>query len=482
MATEPSLKEKTAKGLFWGGISNGLQQIIGAVFGIVLARTLDSYDYGLVGMLAVFSAVAATIQESGFTNALTNKKNIQHDDYNAVFWFSCITSLLLYAILFFLAPFIARFYDKPELVALSRVLFLGTFFGGLSIAHNAFLFKNLMTKERAKIDVLALFISGGGGILLALSGYAYWGLAIQSVAYLFIGTILRWYYCPWRPSFNFDFQPLKKMIRFSSKLFMTNIFNQINSNIFSIVLGKLYNPSQVGFYTQGQKWMVMGHTFIGNMINGIAQPVLVHVVDERERQKNVFRKILRFGAFVSFPLMLGFAFIGHEFIVIAIGEKWLPALPFLQLFCIWGAFGYIGTVQGSLLITHSKSSQYLFCVVFTGVLQLLFIAILFPYGIMTMISVYISLFFVGLFTQFLFIRKLIDVKFIEIMKDILPYLITTFLSLFLAYWVTSYIENIYVLLVAKIVITALVYIFILWRSNSIMLKESIIYLNKLKKS
>lgn len=101
MATEPSLKEKTAKGLFWGGISNGLQQIIGAVFGIVLARTLDSYDYGLVGMLAVFSAVAATIQESRFTNALTNKKNIQHDDYNAVFWFSCITSLLLYAILFF---------------------------------------------------------------------------------------------------------------------------------------------------------------------------------------------------------------------------------------------------------------------------------------------------------------------------------------------------------------------------------------------
>jgi O-antigen/teichoic acid export membrane protein len=139
--SEPSLKEKTAKGLFWEGISNIVQQLIGAIFGIAIARILSPGDYGLVGMLAIFTAIANTIMDSGFTLALANKKKIRHEDYNAVFWFSVLTGIILYVILFFTAPLIARFYDRPELTGLSRLLFLTFLIGSTGFAHHAILYK-----------------------------------------------------------------------------------------------------------------------------------------------------------------------------------------------------------------------------------------------------------------------------------------------------------------------------------------------------
>ena len=208
---EQTLKEKTAKGLFWGGLSNGVQQLLNALFGLVLARVLDASDYGMVGMLAIFSAIASTIQESGFTAALTNQKEIKHEDYNAVFWFSSLTGVLFYLILFFCAPLIAEFYDKPELIGLSRIVFLGFLFGGFGIASNAYLFKTLMVKERAKIDIVSLICSGFIGVTLALNGFAYYGLAVQTITYIGIGSLLKFIYAPWKPTFQIDLHPLKLM-------------------------------------------------------------------------------------------------------------------------------------------------------------------------------------------------------------------------------------------------------------------------------
>ena len=238
MIAEQTLKEKTAKGLFWGGLSNGVQQVLNLLFGLILARILTASDYGMVGMLAIFSAIASTIQESGFTAALTNQKEIRHEDYNAVFWFSTLTGVLFYLILFFCAPLIADFYDKPELVGLSRVVFLGFLFGGLGIASNAYLFKSLMVKQKAKIDIIALICSGTVGVTLALNGFAYYGLAIQTTTYIGVGSLLKMYFAPWKPTIQIDFHPLKSMFGFSSKLILTNIFTQISNNVFSVVLGK----------------------------------------------------------------------------------------------------------------------------------------------------------------------------------------------------------------------------------------------------
>ena len=475
---QQTLKEKTAKGLFWGGISSGVQQILGMIFGIVLARLLSPGDYGLVGMLTIFVAIASTIQESGFTTALINKKGNLHADYNAVFWFSIIAGCIMYISLFFAAPWIASFYQKPELTNLSRIVFLGFLFGSFGNAQNAYLMKNLLTKERAKTDIIAISISGLTGIIMAFNGLAYWGLAIQGAIYIAVGTILKWYYCPWRPNLKIDFTPLKEMLKFSSKLFLTNIFWQISSNQFSVLLGKFYSPQEVGYYSQGNKWMGMGQSFIANMINGVAQPILAETQGDNKRQEAIFRKMVRFGAFISFPLMFGLAFVAEEFIMITIGEKWLPSVPFLQLFCIWGAFTYLWNIYVNLLMSHSKSNIYMYVMLIIGSTQLGIIALTFSFGILWMVTAYIGTFFFGLLIWNYFAYRLIGVSITKILKDIIPYLSVTFFT-FASTWVITYaIENIYLLISTKICVATTIYIFIMWKSNSVVFNEMIKYLRK----
>ena len=211
----------------------------------------------------------------------------------------------------------------------------------LGIAHNAILFKKLKVKQRGIVDMVAVFVSGGVGLLLALLGFAYWGLALQLVVQCLVGTLLRWYFSGWRPTFSFTISPIKEMFGFSSKILFNNILAHVNSNIFSVLLGKFYTKTDTGYYSQGSKWMALGNTTISTMINGVAQPVLVEVKEDVERQKNVFRKMLRFGAFVSFPALLGLAFVAKEFVWITVGEKWMESVPYLQILTIANSCNFI---------------------------------------------------------------------------------------------------------------------------------------------
>ena len=473
---ESTLKQKTAKGLFWGGISNGAQQLIGLVFGIFMARILDIDDYGLYGMLTIFTAIASTIINSGFSVALTNKQDASHQDYNSVFWFTFFVGLFLYIILFFSAPLIAKFYRTPELVDLSRFLFIGFFISGTGTVFYTVMFKKLMVKQQALIDILALLTAASIGLIAAIKGMVYWALAIQSVVHVSLAAVLRFFIAPWKPTWEFSLTPVKEMFSFSIKMFFTNIFIQINNNIFSVIIGKFFGKEQLGIYSQGPKWMGMGSMFVGGMINHTAQPILVQVNEDRERQVNVIRKMIRFGAFVSFPLLLGLAFIGKEFILIALGEKWTPSIPFLQLFCIWGAFAYLWNLYTNVIFTHGKSGTYMRITIVAGLLQLMAVAASYSYGLFPMAVAYVVMYFAGLMLWQRCVSQLVGLRFRDILKDICPYLgITT--GCFLVVWLlTRTIENLYVLLVLKITLSGIFYLLIMKWSNSVIFKESMTYL------
>lgn len=475
-----ALKEKTAKGLFWGGLSNGIQQLLSLLFGIVLARILDENDYGMVGMLAIFIAIANTLQESGFTVALANKKEVTHEDYNAVFWCSIFIGTGMYALLFFCAPWIAHFYEKPELTSLSRFLFLGFLIASTSTAHNAILFRNLMVKQKAISQIIALSISGIVGIALTLNGMAYWGLAIQSVTYIAVVTACFWLFSPWRPTFSFNFSPIKRMFSFSSKILITNFFTQFNNNLFTTLLGKFYSTADVGFYSQATKWNTMGYSLIWGMINGVAQPILSKVSDEPARQLNVFRKMLRFTAFLSFPAMLGLALIAKEFILIAVTDKWLPSVPILQLLCVWGAFFPIGMLYTNLIISKNKSNIYMWNTISLGLLQLIVMLIVYPFGIYTMIIFFVSINICWLFVWHYFVWRYLRFSLWQAFLDILPYALTAGACIIVTYYLTKGIDNIYLLLVSKIIIAAGLYTLLMWATNSVIFKETITYLLKKK--
>jgi len=472
---EPSLKEKTAKGIFWGGVGSGLRQICTLVFGIFLARILNDNDYGLVGALAIFGMIASCIIDSGFLIALTNKKDATDEDYNAVFWFNTLTGIAIYILFYFCAPVIAGFYDKPhlkqELIDVSRVIFICFILNGTGCASYAYLFKNLMTKQLAVIDGISFPISLSVSVILALKGYAYWALVAQQIILAFLQMLLRIMYSKWKPSFKFNFQPLKSMFPFGVKLLFTNIFIQINNNIFSVLLGKFFTINQVGQYSQGQKWGLIGNQFIAETLNKVTQPVLVQANDNDKRQVNILRKLLRFNAFISFPLMLGLAFIGREFTVITVGEKWLPSVPFLQLFCIWYAFTFLFNTYVNLVWTKGKSNLYMYGTVISGVAQLLSIVVTFRWGIMTMVATYISMYFVSLLLWHYYVHKLTGLRLRDVLKDIMPYLGITLVCFAVAWALTKNIENIYMLASAKILISSALYLLMLQLFKSVIFKE-----------
>ena len=474
------LKEKTAKGLFWGGLSNGVQQLLNLIFGIFLARLLTPADYGMVGMLAIFSLIAATLQESGFTAALANKKEVSHRDYNAVFWFSVLTGCTLYLLLFFASPLIASFYEIPELTPLARYSFLGFLISSFGVAQNAYLFRNLMVKQKSISLIVALLVSGCVGVTMAYFGFAYWGIATQSIVYIATINLCYLYFSPWRPTFNIDFSPIRSMFVFSSKLLLTNIFKHLNDHILTIILGKYYSDKDAGYFSQAHKWNYMGHSLISGMVNGVAQPVLVSTGDERERLQRVFRKMLRFTAFIAFPAMWGLALIVPELIPIAITDKWLPCVPILQILCIGGAFIPIITLYTNMIISRGRSDIYMFGTIAIGLIQMLVMWLLHPYGMQRMVVVYVILNSCWLLVWHYFVWREIKLSLLSALKDLLPFAVITAMVLFATYHLTACIANAYLLMLSKIAVAVLLYMGIMWLSGAKIFKESIQFLFKRK--
>ena len=471
-----SLKEKTAKGLFWSGLTGGLQQLLHLLFGIVLARLLSREDYGMVGMLQIFSLLAATLQESGFITALASRREVTHRDYNAVFWCCLSISAVLYLTLFLAAPFIADFYHTPALTPLARYSFVGFLVSSLGIAPAAWLFRNLKVKQRALSSLIGLVASGTAGILLAANGFAYWGIATQSVVYVAVNTLCCWLYCPWRPTWHIDFRPLRSIYAFSLKVLLTNAFVHLNNNLFSVVLGKLYNATAVGDYNQANKWNYMGHSLIGGMVGSVAQPVLSRVGDDRERQVRVFRKMLRFTAFVAFPAMLGLSLVAPQLITIAITEKWLQSARILQLLCVGGAFIPIITLYTNLLLSKGRSDIYMWGTIALGLLQLAAVCLLRHEGMVCMLVVYVCINIAWLGVWHGFARREIGLRPAEALRDILPFALTAACAMLLTAYLTRGIENIYLLLAAKVLLAAFIYIGVMWLARAEVLRESLRYL------
>lgn len=506
------LKDKAAQGFLWGAINNGAMQLLNAVCGIILARLLTKADYGLAGEVAIFSTIAAALQESGFLAALTNKKNATHTDYNAVFWFNITTSLCLFIVLSFCAPLIVDFFDEPELLWLSRYAFIGFFVASFSITPRAILFKQLRVKEQAIISVVSLLVAGTVGILmawmLAKRGMGYWSIPTQNTVYVAMISILSWHYSGWKPSFKFSFRPIREMFGFSCRLLITNLFNCFNNSVFTFVFGYFYTKNEVGVYTQADKWNKMGSQLIIGMVQGVAQPMFVQVGNDVGRLQRVFRKMLRFTCFISFPAMFGLALVAPEFIVVLVGEKWLPSAELMQLLCVAGAFMPITTLYSNFIISRSRSDVYMWNILSQGLIVLgilcavkffkLSFSVPIPSlhetvtglslttlsytlsGIRLMVVSYVVIYIAWLFLWHFFLWKEIRLSLWAVLKDILPFVLVATVVMGLAYVCTHTIEHQLLLLLTRMVVAAVLYLAILWLLKAKILRESLSYLTKRK--
>lgn len=473
-----TLKEKTASGLMWGGLSNGVQQLLNLVIGIFLARMLTAAEYGMVGVLTIFSLIASSLQESGFTSALTNLKQATNRDYNAVFWFNVLTSIGIYAILYFCAPLIAKFYRQPALTALSRYLFLSFVISSFGIAHSAYLFRNLMVKQRTISVLIAQAISGAVGVTMVYFGYSYWGLATQTLVYCSVTMICFWCFSGWRPSFHIDFGPIKGMYGFSIKVLMTNIFQNINNNFFSVILGRYYNDATVGQYNQANKWCSMGHSMVNGMIIGVAQPVMARVAEDIERQRRVFRKLLRFAAFISFPVMLGLAIVAEPLITVAITDRWIESARIMQVLCIWGAFVPIQSVYTQMLLSRGMSRQYMLGILIIGTLQVGVALAMMRWGLFAMFIAYVIVNICWLAYWQGYANRELQLSAVEAISDIFPLFFLTAVVMGITWLTTESITSSWLLLCVRVALGAVLYAAATRIFYPSMQKETIAYLKK----
>ena len=474
-----SLKERTAKGLFWGGMNNGVQQLLGLAFGIILGRLLDPSDYGMTAMLAVFSVIANELQSSGFKTGLINLKEPKHDDYNAVFWFNILAGVFIYVVLWFCAPLIADYYHQPKLIPLSRYVFMGFVFSSFGIAQSAYLTKRMQIKQIAKCGMMATLTSSIISVILAALDFGYWALATQYLMYIAVNTLLLWYFSPWRPTLSVTFEPIKRLFPFSVRIMFSAIFTQINSQIMNLLLGHYYGETNTGHYNQAYQWSSKGSLLVGNMVKQVDQTVLVGLHDEKERQLAVLRKMVRFTAFISFPLLFGLGLVSHEFIVLAIKAKWAFAASLLPYLCLCGAFMPLSTLLTDAIISHKRSDIYLWSTLALGILQIGLMVGFWQRGILTMVIAYTILNIIWVFVWQLFVKRLMAYRLLDFLKDIVPFALTAAGVMAVTGFITHSIENLWLLLLSRVVIATILYYAVMRLAGTVILQECLTFIKKL---
>lgn len=472
---EQSLKERTAKSFLWSGFGTFATQVMNMLFGIVIARILLPEDYGIVGLLTIFGAIAYSLQESGLTSALINKKDCRHEDYNAVFWFCFLTGLTLYTILFFSTPWIAKFYHIPELKSLGRISFLGFVFSSLGIVPYAILLKTIQAKKMAIINLVANALSGIGGIIMACCGMAYWGLALQSIGMIFIRTLLVWMVSYWRPTFHINLRPVIPLWKFGINILLTSIFGHIINNLLTIFLGRFSSKTAVGYYNQAYKWNNMAFASLAAMTNNTSQSVFVQSDDAEDRSRRVLRKMTRFMAFISFPCMLGLALIAPEFIIITITEKWTNAIPLLRVLCIGGSFMSLMGIFSNFILSRGKSNVTLVTVICQFIVQLSVVYLFRKTGIFYMTMAFTFVYPLWLLVWQLLVRREIHLRLRDTLADILPFFVIASAVMFATHFITLPIANIYLRIFAKIGCAVVLYAMAMRLCNAQIYREFIAY-------
>ena len=477
-----SLRQRTEKGLFWGAINSGTTQLLNLLFGIVLGRLLTPAEYGIVGVLAIFTAIAADLQSSGFTQGLVNLRSPQKRDYNAVFTFNVSVSLAMYIMLFCAAPWIADFFHQPCLVEVSRVVFLTFLIASLGIAHGGYMAKNMMNREIAIIGFIALLASGITGVSLAFGGFGYWALAWQQVVYVTVINIGRYYYVSeWQPRLTADMSPVTKMAPFAVNILLTKIITTLSNNILVVIFGRLFPIAQVGNYSQAYKWDTMASAAVANTVGQVAQPVLFESSEgKEERQKRVFRKMMRFTSFLSMPLMFGLAIISREFILVTIGVEWADCVPLLQVLCLSGAFLPLYTMYQNLAISRGRSDIFMRLSVSQIVAQLIVILTTYRYGMFCMVCLYSALMVAWLLPWHIVTHKMIHYRWRELAADIMPYSTAAALVMAVSYMLTLPIANMWILLLSRISVAATLYCLIMFLIRNELLFECLNFVCKRK--
>ena len=423
-----SLKHKTVKGVGWSFIDNLSSSGITFLVGLVLARLLTPSEYGIMAILTIFIAVSNSIVDSGFSNALIRKTDAKQVDYNTVFLFNLVVSGLLYVVLFFAAPSISVFFKEPLLVEVMRVIGWVLVINALAIIPRTLFVKEVNFKTQTKVSLIASISSGVVGISMALAGMGVWSLVGQQLSRQLLNTLFLWIYCKWRPVWEFSIQSFKELFSFGSKLLLSGLLDTVFKEIYSLVIGRCYTSAQLGQYTRANQFNQIFSSNLTTVIQRVSYPVLSSIQDEPERLREAYRKVIKSTMLISFACMLGLAAVAKPLIILLIGEKWLPAVGFLQIICFSGMLYPLHAINLNILQVKGRSDLFLKLEIIKKIIAVgpLVLGVLFSIEYMLWGSVCTS--FIAYFLNSYYSANLINYPTKEQIKDILPTFLVSFVT------------------------------------------------------
>lgn len=435
------LKKKTAAGLKWSAIERFSSQGIGFVIGVIIARILSPADYGIIGMIAIFTGISGVFIGAGFGEALIRKQDRTDADLSTVFYYNIAVSLFFYVVLFFCAPLIASFYNTPILTNITRVVSLNMVIGAFGSIQSTKLNIAIDFKTQSKISILSIIITGTFGIIMAYHGFGIWALVFQQLAFTILNTGLLWYFIRWKPLWVFSINSFKELFGFGSKLMLSGLLDTVYENIYQVVIGKKFSAAELGYFTRAKGLVQLPSSSITGIIQRVTFPVLSEMQNDTNRLGNNYRKLLKMSAYVIFPLMMLLWALGQPLIKILLTDKWLPAVPFMQALCFSYMLYPIHAINLNLLQVKGRSDLFLRLEIIKKILITIVLFATAPFGVLVMCYGIILTSVLGLIINTHYTGQLIQIGFLKQLKDMFPILLLSFATGFMAYLPSFFIHE-----------------------------------------
>ena len=444
-----SLRVKAIIGVSWSLADKLINQLGYLAITVYLARLIGPESFGLIGMLTIFMLLTESVVNNGFSQALVQRsRQVTVEDENTIFYVNLSWGIVIYCLLYALAPLIADFYNESKLVEISRLLFLVVLINSLAVVVRAKLIINIDFRSQAIANSVSTLFSGVTGLYLAFLGYDYWSLVWMLLFRAALNTVGLWFFCRWRPSLIFSYKSFKKLFKFGSNLMAAGLVATFVNNLYVALIGRYFNATQVGYFTQATNLSNYLYQLITSTLMGVTYPILTSVKDENERLKNIYHKLISVTLLASMPIVIGFAAISKEFVLLFLGKDWEAAIPILTILCFARAITPLSAINMNILNAVGRSDLFLKVDLIKLPITLFGLFLALPYGVegvawamffTSFISFFINAYFPGKFFGFGAFYQM-KIAFNYTCATLLMYLIVSHVSIFESLWLQLFIK------------------------------------------
>lgn len=465
--------------LIWRFFERCGAQIVSFVVEIILARLLCPEDYGTIALVMVFISILQTFVDSGFGNALIQKKDADDVDFSSVFYFNITSCAVLYLIMFFAAPYIAKFYKIPQLTAIVRVISLKLVISGLKNVQQAYVSKHMMFKKFFFATLIGTVGAAIVGIAMAYCGFGVWALVAQQLFNLFVDTAILWFVVKWRPKRVFSFKRLKGLLFYGWKLLAVSLMNNLYNECRQLVIGKVYTPADLALYNRGRKFPDLFVKNINTSIDSVLFPALSNAQDNAGTVKAMTRRAIRISSYIMAPFMVGLALVAEPLTILLLTRKWIESVPFMVIFCISFLFKPINTANINAIKAMGRSDLFLKIDIIKIVVGIIALIIALPYGTFAIAISFFASTVLGMLVNVFPNKSLLGYGYIEQVKDLLNPIIPI-LGMSLAVWATGLLTaSPVVMLILQIPVGVASYVFVSWVTRNESFKYTVSMIKKL---